>query len=213
MSEPIDLFRVVMENTHCPTVMEIGAAEGEDTKRYLEVLMSLKRPFRYLAFEPDTRNVWRLRNHPLKDHFEFMAYALGEENKIVRFTPSNHPYSGSIRRPKDHLVHWPFVVFGDPYDVQVMRLDDIIFGPEVKVFDWIWCDAQGCEDMIIRGGQKTFERTRYLFSEYNMFESYEGQSIGPDGQLRLLPGAWDVAQDFRQWEGGGDVLFKNRVFP
>ena len=209
---PRDIFQRVIQNTDNPVVMEIGAAEGEDTTKYLNDLLDLKRPFRYIAFEPDTRNVWRLNNHPMKDHFTFLDYALGDRNCKVTFTPSNHPYSGSLRKPKDHLKHWPGVVFGEPYEVQMMRLDDIIFGPEITKIDWIWCDAQGGENMIIAGGLETFKKVRYFFSEYVDFESYEGQAIGLAGQQALLPGPWDVEQDFRQWEGGGDVLFKNRAF-
>jgi FkbM family methyltransferase len=210
---PLDLYRQVIENTDNPVVLEIGAAEGEDTKRYVEALLALKRPFQYLAFEPDTRNVWRLDNHPLKDHFAFFAVALGDRNGIVTFTPSNHPFSGSVRKPKGHLETWPFVVFGAPYEVTMQRLDDVANLCAISKVDWIWMDVQGSENLVIAGGLETLKRTRYLFSEFVDFESYEGQAIGIAGQQALLPGDWYIAQDFRQWEKGGDVLFKNRAFP
>ena len=50
-------YKAVIENTDYPIVLEIGAAEGEDTVRYVGALVALNRPFRYIAFEPDERNM------------------------------------------------------------------------------------------------------------------------------------------------------------
>ena len=74
--------------------------------------------------------------------------------------------------------------------------------------DWIWCDVQGAEDLVIAGGQETLARTRFFYTEYIECEAYEGQ-IGRDEIHRRLPGTWRIAEDYRQWAQGGDCLFEN----
>ena len=201
-------YKAVIENTDYPTVLEIGAAEGEDTTRYVEALIGLNRPFRYAAFEPDKRNIISLKNNKLRNCFELHPYALGDVNKTVTFIPSNHPFSGSVKEPLEHLTLYPHIVFGDPYDVEMRRLDDILFGPILGKVDWIWCDVQGAEDLVLSGGQETFKRTRYFYTEYLECEAYQGQ-IGRDEIHRRLPGTWRIAEDYRSWSQGGDCLFEN----
>ena len=201
-------YKIVIENTDYPTVLELGAAEGEDTLRYVGALVALNRPFRYVAFEPDRRNVEKLKAHPLKDHFDLFPYALGDCNSSVTFHPSNHPYSGSVKEPVEHLTLYPHIVFTDDYEVSMVRLDDAMRSAGVGKVDWIWCDVQGAEDLVIAGGQETFRRTHWFYTEYIECGAYRGQ-IGRDEIHRRLPGNWRIAEDYRQWEQGGDCLFRN----
>lgn len=201
-------YKVVIENTDCPVVFELGAAMGEDTVRYLGALESLGRPFRYMAFEPDTRNIWHLSSLTDSHSFELHPYALGDRNETAIFTPSDHPFSGSVKTPVEHMTLWPHIKFGSPYEVQVRRLDDILFGPLLAKVDWIWCDVQGAEDLVLAGGQATFARTRFFYTEYLECEAYQGQ-IGRDEIHRRLPGRWAIEEDYHSWEKGGDCLFRN----
>jgi 2-O-methyltransferase len=197
-------YKAVIENTDNPVVLEIGAAEGEDTVRYLGALIALKRPFRYIAFEPDERNIWHLERLKEKIPFELIPSAVGDKNGLASWKASNHPYSGSVKEPKEHLTLYPYITFGERDSVGMVRLDDCVEG---KV-DWIWCDVQGAEDLVIAGGQETFKRTRFFYTEYLECEAYQGQ-IGRDEIHRRLPGNWVIAEDYRSWEKGGDCLFQN----
>jgi 2-O-methyltransferase len=197
-------YKAVIENTDYPTVLEIGAAEGEDTVRYVGALVALNRPFRYIAFEPDERNIWHLQRLVDKLHFELIPKAVGDINGLAPWKSSNHPYSGSVKEPKEHLTLYPHITFGERDSVGMVRLDDCIKG---KV-DWIWCDVQGAEDLVIGGAQETLARTRFFYTEYIECEAYQGQ-IGRDEILRRLPGKWAIAEDYRSWEKGGDCLFEN----
>jgi FkbM family methyltransferase len=199
-------YKVLIENTDNPVVLEIGAAEGEDTFRYVEALQALKRPFRYIAFEPDERNIWHLMKlRGGMDHaFELVTKAVGDKSGLAPWKSSNHPYSGSVKEPMEHLALYPHITFGKRDSVGMVRLDDLMLG---KV-DWIWCDVQGAEDLVLAGGQSTFARTRFFYTEYLECEAYRGQ-IGRDEIHRRLPGSWKIAEDYRSWEKGGDCLFEN----
>ena len=97
-------YKAVIENTDCPVVLELGAAEGEDTLRYVEALLALNRPFRYIAFEPDERNIWHLERLREKMTFELCPMAVGDFDGLTPWRSSNHPYSGSVKEPKEHLL-------------------------------------------------------------------------------------------------------------
>ena len=203
-----DRYKAVIENTDCPVVLELGAAEGEDTERYIGALQGLQRPFRYIAFEPDERNLWHLERLREKMPFELCPMAVGHRDNAVLWWPSNHPYSGSVKEPKEHLTLYPGIKFGAVKTVPMTRLDSLAIGR----VDWIWCDVQGSEDLVIEGGQETLAKTRFLYTEYIEVEAYEGQ-IGRDEIMRRLPGKWRIAEDYRQWEKGGDCLFERLTSP
>jgi 2-O-methyltransferase len=197
-------YKILIENTDRPTVLEIGAAEGEDTVRYLGALEALGRPFRYVALEPDQRNIWHLQQLAQTHAFQLVPKAVGDKCGVVPWRASNHPYSGSVKEPREHLTLYPHIKFSDLTTANMVMLDDLSMG---KV-DWIWCDVQGAEDLVIAGGQETLARTRFFYTEYIECEAYQGQ-IGRDEIHRRLPGTWVIEEDYRQWEKGGDCLFRN----
>lgn len=197
-------YKVVIENTDCPVVLELGAAEGEDTTRYIHALECLKRPFTYIAFEPDHRNIRHLEDLQYKHNFTLVPKAVGDHMGSAPWKASNHPYSGSVKEPKEHLELYPHITFGERSHVPMINLDYLGLG---KV-DWIWCDVQGAEDLVIAGGQATLARTRYFYTEYIECEAYAGQ-IGRDEIHRRLPGYWVIEEDYRGWQKGGDCLFRN----
>ena len=201
-------YKAVIENTDCPVVLELGAAEGEDTERYVGALLALNRPFRYIAFEPDERNIWHLERLRDKMTFELCPMAVGDFDGLTPWRSSNHPYSGSVKDPKEHLTLYPGIKFGPPETVQMARLDSLAIGR----VDWMWCDVQGSEDLVIAGGQETLSRTRFFYTEYLECEAYEGQ-IGRDEIHRRLPGNWVIAEDYRSWDQGGDCLFERLTSP
>ena len=205
-------YKAVIENTDNPVVLELGAAEGEDTVRYVEALVALRRPFRYIAFEPDARNVWHLERLLEKVRFELVTHAIGDRSGMVPWRASNHPYSGSVKEPKEHLSLYPFITFSEPSLIYMEKLDHVAKRMGITKVDWIWCDVQGAEDLVLAGGQATFAKTRFFYTEYLECEAYAGQ-IGRDEIHRRLPGRWVIAEDYRSWEKGGDCLFERLTSP
>ncbi len=86
----------------------------------------------------------------------------------------------------------------------VTRLDSFAAERKLRVIDFIWADVQGAEEQLVAGGQEALARTRYLYTEFNDQQLYEGQ-VGLNEILKRMPGTWEVAERF----GGEDVLLRN----
>lgn len=188
------------------TILELGAHNGGDTRR----LMALPGAFVH-AFEPDPRNEFPTT----RTNFRWNRLAVGAVNGRAKFTQSatraGKPwtYSGSLRAPTGHLEQYPDVTFGADIEVDVVTLDHYTELHGIKTVDFIWADVQGAERDYIAGGQKTLERTRYLYTEYSDRELYAGQPT-LDELVALLPGRWRVVDI---WNGADDnVLLENTMF-
>lgn len=116
--------------------------------------------------------------------------------------------SSSIRKPKNHLELFPDVQFIETEEVESTTLDMWDWFHDFDVIDFIWCDVNGAEEDVVKGGTEVLKKTRYLYIEFSNKELYEGQ-IDKEKLLSLLP-------DFEElgvfnWMGNfGNVLLKNK---
>lgn len=180
------------------TILEIGCADGQDTRK----LLSLGKVY---GFEPDKRNIEILKNIKGLDLFEGVISDI--DGEIEFFVSKNErdnnalSLSGSIMKPKKHLELWDWISFNEKIKVKSTTLDT--FCKDIPVIDFIWCDVQGAEEKVILGGVETFNKVKYFYTEYSNDEQYEGQ---PTLQriLELLPD-FEVMIDY-----GTDVLLKNK---
>jgi FkbM family methyltransferase len=181
------------------TFLELGAHTGSDT-----TWMAAIPGVTLHAFEPDPRN------HPpaLANVTPHRAAIAGRDGSAP-FILSKHgwgmewTYSSSIKPPKNHLQHYP-VTFGESIEVQAVTLDSVCREWGLGAIDFIWADIQGAEAEMIRGGRKTLERTRYLYTAYSDEEMYENQATLPE-ILEKLAG-FRVAELWPE-----DVLLENRL--
>ena len=199
-----------------PTMLELGANDGEDTRRFLDAMPGI----RLFCFEPDPRPATRwIRD--IRDHRAILfTVAVGRERGLTKFHLSGGSFestanptgdwdkSSSIHRPTGHLTRDPRIDFSRTIHVPVMPLDEWTwetlgrFGPWPR-FDFLWADVQGAEADLIVGGPKTLERTRYLYTEFYDVEQYEGQ---PDlAKIRRLLPDWKLLAIYE----GYNALFEN----
>lgn len=200
------------------TVLEIGAADGGDT-RHLRYTFPRARIY---FFEPDPRNIYLIKKDGTDKLATLVESAIGDRDGTAEFQlssgapPKGHPlygikawsWSSSLKRPAKHLELYPWVKFEQTAKVKVTRLDTFAAGAKLGTVDFIWADVQGAEDQLVAGGQETLARTRYLYTEFNDQELYQGQ-VGLEEILRRMPGKWEVAERF----GAEDVLLVNRSLP
>lgn len=178
-------------------ILEIGCADGKDTRELMEIAT-------VYGFEPEPNNIKTLRGISGLVLFEG---AVSDEDGETTFNRSrtNDPealrLSGSIMNPKNHLTNWDWIFFDELITVPTIKLDT--FCKDMPKIDFIWCDAQGAEEKIIKGGYETLKKTRYFFTEYSDDEQYEGQPT-LRGLEKMLPD-FEIAVDY-----GADVLFKNK---
>ena len=117
--------------------------------------------------------------------------------------PEGWDLSGSIKKPKEHLVMHPWCTFNETITVATRKLDTWCSEEEIKSIDLIWADVQGAEENLIKGGERALRRTRYFYTEYSDRELYEGQiSLC---EIRALLPDFEVLYRFEN-----DVLLRNR---
>ena len=190
-----------------PTILEIGCNDGGDTLAFLRAMPQAK----IYCFEPDPRAIGRFKKNmgSQLDKVKLFETAVSNQTGPITFhasgggdLPGGWDLSGSIRRPKNHLSEHPWVKFDKTITVSTCRLDDWCAANDIKQIDFIWMDVQGAEGDVIKGASKTLQKTRFLYTEYNNKELYEGQP-SLKSLLALLPSFKAVA---RYPE---DVLLKN----
>jgi 2-O-methyltransferase len=196
-----------------PVILDIGCNDGSHTLEFLKLFKSSK----VYAFEPDPRALENFRRNVKNERVKLFDFAISDADGTAEFHVSNgtpspewkelHPsgwdMSGSIRRPKEHLVIHPWVTFTESIVVKTKKLDTWCHEVGVKSIDFIWADVQGAEVNLIKGGKEALNQTRYLYTEYSNQELYEGQ-ISLREIRKLLPN-FDVLHRF-----SNDVLLKNR---
>jgi FkbM family methyltransferase len=199
--QPIGIQEWVQRKFSCAspkTFLELGAYDGRDTA-WLSRIAGVK----VHAFEPDPRNnPPELLNVTL--HRTAIADFNGEAAFILSKTHSGDPWfqSSSLHPPKNHLTRYP-VIFGKPVTVPTITLDTFCSEQRIEQIDFIWCDIQGAEGEMVRGGKRALARTRYLYTEYSDDEMYEGQATLAD-LMGMLPG-WKVVE---LWPD--DLLLENQ---
>jgi FkbM family methyltransferase len=165
-----------------PTILDIGCNDGSTTIRFLETFSSPK----IFCFEPDSRAALRFKiKVGNRKEVTFYEYALsdkdGEQTFYVsggqgrKVMPEGWDYSGSIRKPKNHLIVHPWCTFDKTITVQTKRLDTWCQENAIDRIDFMWMDVQGAEIDVIQGGRNALRNTRFLYTEYSNKELYEGQ--------------------------------------
>jgi FkbM family methyltransferase len=218
------LYGIISSSPHF-TMLEFGACDGYHTNEFLKMLHMVGRPFMLHSFEPEPANYARCvsaaRRHSdlISGRLQLWPLAIGAEIGEVPFYVSggqkivddrivdNYYGSSSLRAPKEVTRSWPAMTFKTS-TAKVTTLD--AFAAEHLVdqtIDFIWADIQGAQGDLVRGGSTALKRTRFLYTEYDNSEMYEGEVVGLDGFCALLPD-FVVVEDY-----GGDVLLHNKVLP
>lgn len=186
-----------------PVVLEIGANDGQDSAEMFKAIPGV----RLHCFEPDPRPIKRFNERfdevdfPIGVDVELHQTAIGDRDGTTTLYMSggkaghmeDWDLSSSIQKPGLHRVRSPEINFDRSMDVKVTRLDTWAADwlPLDAVIDFIWCDIQGGQAGLYRGGVETLKRTRYMLQEFYQRPLYDGepnlqeqfQMLGPDWEL------------------------------
>jgi FkbM family methyltransferase len=217
----IDLF-----SNKSPLFFEIGANDGTDTVWLSQIAKVVH------AFEPDDEVFSKLALVKFQNQVILNHCAIGKKVGIVQFYKSSGIWpaqpvvsplgdrsanycwdkSGSIKKPKEHLITHPWCKFDSTIQVRVETLDNYCTRNKIDKIDFMWADVQGAEADMIAGGKDTFsKRVEYLYTEYSNSEQYEGQSTLDE--IKALLSDYKIIQKFEPPGGSaGDVLFHNENF-
>lgn len=193
-------------NKENPIIFEIGCADGGDTLEFINTFNDLE----IYCFEPEPKNIKLVKeriNYPKHHLFEGVISDVSGQltfNRSRTDNPDDLSYSGSIKKPKEHLNEWSFIKFDEQITVESITLDKFCEDKNIELIDFIWADVQGAEENLILGGLNTLNaKVRYLYTEYSNKEYYENQP-NLNKILSLLGNNWEVVKDY-----GSDVLLKN----
>ena len=194
-------------NKDNPLIFEIGCADGKDTLDFINTFKKLK----IYCFEPEPKNIELVKQTVHYDnHFLFEGVISNINGRVVfnrsrTDNPTDLSYSGSIKKPKEHLNEWPQIKFDEHITVKSIKLDTFCENNNIELIDFIWADVQGAEEDMIISGLNTFKnKVRYLYTEYSNKEYYIGQ-LNLDGILNLLGEDWELVSVFEY-----DILLKNK---
>jgi FkbM family methyltransferase len=194
-------------NKENPIIFEIGCADGGDTLEFINTFNNLE----IYCFEPEPKNIKLVKeriNYPKHHLFEGVISDVNGQltfNRSRTDNPDDLSYSGSIKKPKEHLNEWSFIKFDEQITVESITLDKFCEDKNIELIDFIWADVQGAEENLILGGLNTLNaKVRYLYTEYSNKEYYEGQ-LKLENLLNLMGDNWELVKDF-----GSDVLLKNK---
>ena len=215
MGRTLDITEFNMNKQHIkkllrkddPVIFEIGCADGKDTNDFISTFgPNLK----IHCFEPEIKNIAIVKNTVnFGGHYLFEG-AVSNKDGITTFhrsrtdNPDDLSYSGSIKRPKEHLKVWPFIKFDQHLEVKTITLDTYCKENNVDYIDFIWADVQGAEQDLVEGGKEMFaNKIKYLYTEYSNVEYYENQA-NLQKILEALGPNWRLVHDFNT-----DVLLEN----
>lgn len=200
-------------NRQDAVILDIGTNNGGHTRAFFDLF-----PYGLIhSFEPDPRCIAKfkanLSGYPRAKLHEIAIgafdgtaefYASGGQNLAVGYTmPEGWDMSGSLRKPKEHLIANPGITFDNKYPVQVVMLDTWFQSSGLDRVDFVWADVQGAEGDLIEGGAETFaKRVKYFYTEYSNTELYENQ-FNLAQILERLPN-FSIVTQFEN-----DVLLKN----
>ena len=194
--------------------VEIGMHFGTDTQDFRRMHPQA----RIVSFEPDPRNIQKIKELGNNKICELYELALSNTNEPMDFYLSSGRCKGlgnlldsndwscssSLKRPTGHLSLHRWITFPSSVKVSCSKLDDFEPLKNTKI-DFMWVDVQGAEDLVFSCAQTTLKNTHYVYTEYCNQQLYEGQ-LNLQGVLKLFPG-FKVLIDY-----GGDVLLENMNF-
>lgn len=193
---------ILAEAAH-PVVVEVGAADGEDTEKLALSLAATGKQTRLIAFECETKNIPAIKRRNIAG-LELFEMAVSDKCGMAPFVGSGSwPYSGSLKEPKLHRVSHAWIPFQPPVDVPCVTLDSIFQTCQLTEISFLWMDVQGAEDLVIAGGQVALAKTGWIWAEVYEADEYEGH-IGREEFCRRLPGKWAIVETH-----GTDILFRN----
>jgi FkbM family methyltransferase len=193
-------------------IADIGACDGLSTIIYSKIFPNAF----FYVFEPLESNVHLIyenfSDYGLLPRTYIMPYALGEKAGTMKFWKSHGQHkdvkdwetgnkSSSLLKPKKHLNIHPWCQF-EEYTAEVQKLDNFRLMNDIK---FVHMDTQGAELSVLKGGTKTFRRTKVFWLEVSTVELYEGQPLKND-ILRYFGDDFKVIKDTCGEHTQGDLL-------
>ena len=118
--------------------------------------------------------------------------------------------SSSLLKPKEHLIVHKEISFKKEITVNTINLDEWFQAKGLNHIDLLWLDMQGAEPMVLRNAPITLSKTRYLYTEVSLIDTYENVEKYESFKVFLNENGFDVMGEELPWVDMGNILLKNR---
>jgi hypothetical protein len=193
------------------TIIEAGCADGSDTLWFSDHFASGM----IYGFEPDPSLYEEaIRKVGTRRNVEISKQALSDKTGEATFYISKNDGkdwgSSSILKPKDHLWFHPTITFDTQIKVDTINLDEWSSTKNIDRVDLMWLDMQGAEPIVLAGAPKTLAKTRYIYTEVSVIETYENVIQLEDFKKQMDASGFEFAGIVDMWKDMGNAMFKNR---
>jgi len=208
-----------------PTILDIGACEGEDSIRYARRFPAGK----VFAFEPLPANQALVRANFARyavTNAELVPIALSDRAGEASFNVSSgRPpelfagehwnygnKSSSLLQPTDSGPMHGWIEFKETITVRTATLDEFCSERKIDRIDFIQMDVQGAERLVLTGAAHMLARTTAVWLEVSSRELYRGQALDHDIRRFMAARGFSLAYavELGAATGEGDHLYLNR---
>ncbi len=186
-------------------IIDLGINKGREIRGFLKITPNAE----IHAFEPHAGWFKRTRDKFKKyPNCHFYELAVSNEDGTSELYIGNHKGGHTLIESTE--LHE--VLYDSSVSVKTCRLDTWYKKSKIDKIDFLWSDIEGSEKNMILGGRKTLKNVKYFYTEYSTQEFYKGQAL-LDEIIDMLKDSFDVVEIFdREFDGGGDVLFRNKKY-
>lgn len=181
-------------------ILHVGAHLMEEKKIYDELGVDFQ-----VWVEADPETSQKIRPFQTET-CRILNYVIAEEvGKEVVFHRTNNRQSSSILNLKNHTRHHPTVFEESNFFLRTETLEHLIDVGEISLtkINFLNLDIQGVELEALKGLGPYLKDIDYIYTEVNIGEVYEGNSLLPDLDLFLTERGFSrVETCLTPWEWG-----------
>jgi FkbM family methyltransferase len=208
----MDIKKWILENIpRDATIIEAGVCNGSDTQWFSDHFWAGM----IYGFEPDPTLYAQAQSRVgSRRNVELSTRALSDKTGTSTFYISKNNGedwgSSSILKPKDHLWFHPTITFDNQIKVDTVNLDEWAATKNITKIDLMWLDMQGAEPLVLMSAPITLSKTKYIYTEVSVIETYENVMQLDDFKNKMNSSGFDFVGVVDMWKDMGNVLFKNR---
>lgn len=205
------IHKWILENiSSTPTIIEAGVCDGLDTEFFANSFPNGK----IYGFEPIPelfqQSLNRNKNY---SNVNLEQLALGERSEDVNFFVSDRFGqkwgSSSMLKPKKHIDVHKDITFNSEITLKVVNLDEWCKTNNINLVELMWLDLQGFEPIVIKSSPNIISKTKFIYSEVSLIETYENVTLYEDFKNYMESINFKVVFEDLPWDDMGNVLFEN----